>query len=84
MSGTHCDNIIRFCEKHNGKITPMDAIMNFGCTRLGARIWDMEMKGYNGRIYYFNHRMVYTLNQANKPVKYMEYTLYGYREVEVA
>ena len=44
----------------------------------------MEKKGYNGRIYYFNHRMVYTLNQANKPVKYMEYTLYGYREVEVA
>ena len=81
MNGTHCDNIIRFCEDNHGKITSMDAITNFKCTRLGARIWDLENKGYNGRIYYFKHHMVYTVNEHKKPVKYMEYTLYGYREV---
>lgn len=79
MNGTHCDNIIRFCEKHNGKITSMDAITNFGCTRLAARIKDLE-RGHNGRIYIFDHKMVYRMVDG-KLKKHMVYTLYGYREV---
>lgn len=79
MNGTHCDNIIRFCEKHNGKITSMDAITHFGCTRLAARIRDLE-RGYNGRIYIFDHHMVYNVVDG-KTKKHMVYTLYGYREV---
>ena len=78
MNGTHCDNIIRFCEKHH-KITSMDAIMNFGCTRLAARIKDLE-GGYKGKIYVFQHHMVYRIVDG-KIKKHMEYILWGYREV---
>lgn len=28
-------------------ITPLGALMEFGCFRLGARIWDLREQGYN-------------------------------------
>lgn len=28
------------------RITPLDALKNYGCFRLGARIWDIEQRGY--------------------------------------
>jgi len=27
-------------------ITPLDALRDFGTLRLGARVWDLEQKGY--------------------------------------
>jgi hypothetical protein len=29
------------------KLTPLDALKNFGCFRLGARIYELKKKGYN-------------------------------------
>lgn len=28
------------------KITPLDALEDYGCFRLGARIWDLRKDGY--------------------------------------
>ena len=30
----------------HGAITPMDALRQFGCFRLGARIWDLKRQGH--------------------------------------
>lgn len=40
------ERILKFMEKH-GSITPWEAITEFGCTRLGARIWDLKRDGHN-------------------------------------
>ena len=32
--------------KTNGSITPIDALMLFGCFRLGARIYDLREQGH--------------------------------------
>lgn len=31
----------------NGSITPMEALWEFGCYRLGARIWDLRHDGHS-------------------------------------
>jgi len=31
----------------NGSITPMEALREFGCYRLGARIWDLRHDGHS-------------------------------------
>lgn len=28
------------------KLTPIDALENYGCFRLGARIWDLKQEGH--------------------------------------
>lgn len=30
-----------------GSITPLEAMIAFGCYRLGARIWDLRHEGYS-------------------------------------
>ena len=30
-----------------GSITPMEALLDYGCFRLGARIYDLKRSGYN-------------------------------------
>ena len=32
-----------------GPITPMEALRDFGCFRLGARVYDLRKKGHNIR-----------------------------------
>ena len=29
------------------RLTPLDALREFGCLRLGARVWDMRRDGHN-------------------------------------
>ncbi len=29
------------------KLTPIDALNDFGCMRLGGRVWDLKQKGYD-------------------------------------
>lgn len=41
---SQCDMILRWLQEI-GEITPMDAIREFGCYRLGARIWDLKHRG---------------------------------------
>jgi len=33
--------------KQGHAITPLEALNNFGCFRLGARIWELKQQGYN-------------------------------------
>lgn len=40
-----CERVVDYCKKH-GSITQMEATNAFGCTRLGARIWDLKDRGY--------------------------------------
>lgn len=32
------------------RITPMDALRDYGCFRLGARIWDLKQAGHDIRM----------------------------------
>lgn len=41
---TQCDMILRYMEEE-GSITPVDALREFGCFRLGARIYDLRKRG---------------------------------------
>lgn len=40
---TQTERIIKHLKEH-GSITPLEAIKEYGITRLGARIWDMTLK----------------------------------------
>lgn len=35
-----------------GSITPLEALTEYGCFRLGARIYELKKKGYNIVTYY--------------------------------
>lgn len=40
---TQTERVIKHLKEH-GSITPLEAIREYGITRLGARIWDMTLK----------------------------------------
>lgn len=40
-----CERIVAYCKQH-GSITQMEATLELGCTRLGARVWDLKKRGY--------------------------------------
>lgn len=42
---TQTDMILMHLKEH-GSITPLDAMQEYGCMRLGARIWDIRDLGY--------------------------------------
>lgn len=42
---SQCDMILRYLKDH-GSITALDAIREFGCMRLAARISDLRERGY--------------------------------------
>ena len=66
---TQCDKILRYLED-TGSITPLDALREFGCMRLGARIWDLKRRG---------HEITKTLesrpNRYGQTVRYARYTM---------
>ena len=43
---TQSDKILNYM-KVNGSITSLEAIQNFGCTRLSGRIYDLKKRGHN-------------------------------------
>lgn len=43
---THADKILLYM-REKGSITPIDALREIGCFRLGARIYDLRARGYN-------------------------------------
>lgn len=43
---TQCEKILRHLEDY-GSITPVDALREYGCMRLGARIYDLKRKGHD-------------------------------------
>ena len=42
---TQCDKILAYMRTY-GSITPIDALREFGCLRLSARIADLKKDGY--------------------------------------
>ena len=53
-----------------GKITPLDAIREFSCLRLSARIYDLKRDGHK-----IGSRMKTNKNKFGDPVSYSEYYL---------
>jgi len=59
--------------KEFGKITPMDAIENYGCLRLAARISELREQGINDG-FDIETNMVSSKNRFGVTVTYAEYT----------
>lgn len=56
---TQTDRIQRYLEDF-GSITPLDALREFGCMRLGARIWELRnQRGLPISTRYESHRNRY-------------------------
>jgi hypothetical protein len=62
---SQCENILRHLQ--SGKpINPLQALNQYGCFRLGARIYDLKQSGYN-----IDSRMI----KAENGKKYAEYSM---------
>lgn len=59
--------ILEYMQRH-GAITPVEAIREFGCMRLSARIHDLRAEGHNVR-----SEMVNGKNRDGDPVRYARY-----------
>lgn len=64
------ERILAHLQKH-GSITPWEAIELFGCTRLGARIWDLKHDGHDIRT-----TMETGKDRYGEPTRYARYTLH--------
>lgn len=42
---TQCERVLAYLQTE-GSITQLDAVREFGCYRLGARIWDLRHAGH--------------------------------------
>ena len=68
---TQTDMIVKYM-REVGSITPLDAMREFGCMRLAARIADMEREGWQIR-----HERVQSVNRYGKCVQYAKYSIEG-------
>lgn len=68
---TQNDMILAYL-RDNRSITPWEAIREFGCMRLGARIYDLRRQGIS-----INREMEHRVNRYGKTVSYAKYTLGG-------
>lgn len=66
---TQTQKILRYLNEC-GSITPLDALREFGCMRLGARIWDLKKAGYN-----IVSKKESSRNKYGERVSYARYTL---------
>lgn len=55
-----------------GTITPVDALREYGCMRLGARIYDLKRAGYS-----ISSELMESVNRYGARVAYAKYTLNG-------
>ena len=56
--------------QENGSITPLEALEQYGCYRLGARVFDLRRDGYN-----IHTTIVEGTDRNGEPTKYARYTL---------
>lgn len=66
---TQCDMILQYMQDEGG-ITPWEAMKEFGCMRLGARIYDLKKRGHG-----IERTLVADVNRYGKRVQYARYTL---------
>ena len=63
------DMILRYMQDC-GTITPLDAMREFGCMRLSARIWDLRHAGHR-----ISQTLVTSKNRYGNTTTYAEYRL---------
>ena len=56
--------------KQNKTITPLQALSEFGCYRLGARIWDLRRDGHR-----IDTEIIHAKDQHGEDMRYAKYTL---------
>lgn len=66
---SQCELVLRYMRDF-GAITPVDAIREFSCLRLGARIWDLKHAGHK-----ITSELVSSKNVYGQPVHYARYSL---------
>lgn len=66
---TQCDKILRHL-RDVGSITPVDALKEYGCMRLGARIWDLKRMGHH-----IDMELETAVNRYGEKTRYARYTL---------
>ncbi len=66
---TQCDMILRYMMEE-GSITPWEAMRDFGCMRLGARIYDLRRRGIS-----IAKETVTNKNRFGKTVSFARYIL---------
>lgn len=66
---TQCDLILRYMQDEGG-ITPWEAMKEFGCMRLGARIYDLKRRGHA-----IERTLVSDVNRYGKRVQYARYSV---------
>lgn len=66
---TQTDMILRYMQE-TGSITPWEALREFGCMRLGARIYDLKRRGVDIR-----SELVTDRNRYGKAVSYARYSV---------
>ena len=66
---TQHQKIIEYMRK-NGSITPMEAIIYIGCTKLATRIGEISRGGTQ-----IEKEMVYSTNRDGEPIRFMKYRL---------
>ena len=71
---TQNQKILRYMKQY-GSITPLDAMREFNCMRLAARISDLRRTGVR-----IKARTVASLNQYGEKVHFAKYTLEGANE----
>lgn len=71
MKTTQCQRILRYMNDY-GSITAAEALKEFGCFRLAARIKDLKDDGY-----VISKSMESGRNRYDEPVSYARYTLHN-------
>lgn len=66
---TQCEKVLRHLREF-GTITPMDAIREYGCLRLGARICDLRRDGHQ-----IKSKIVTGRNRFGEVTHYAEYSM---------
>lgn len=63
--------VLEYLRTH-GSITPLEALYDFGCYRLGARVFDLRRDGYNIRT-----TIVQETDRNGEPMRYARYFIVG-------
>ena len=66
-----CERVLDYMAEH-GSITPLEAIREIGCLRLGARIYDLRERGYDIRM-----TMEHGTDMHGEPMRYARYSMRG-------
>ena len=66
---TQCDRILRHLQDY-GSITQAEAVTEYGCYRLGARIWDLKAQGVP-----IKSETVTGKNRYGEPISFSRYSI---------